>query len=172
LYIYIKARTHSNGFICDVIWDSSGKANQQAWLSGIAEQAEKQEGQDFDQQTLFRKSGDPLAGPSNSLPPNAVRRSTALYDEIFIPAVRATPPPGERLIPIADFDDWAQLAFTGVTQLRRLSGWIVLRALSSGVGFNAIHCGFNNFFFCLEAAPNRIQSKVFQTARRLVTLWA
>lgn len=93
--------------------------DQEVWLSGLAEQATKQEEYSLTQQTLFRKSGDTMLGIASTLPPGAVRRDLPHYDEIFIPAVRATPPKGEKLIPISDFDDWAQLAFSGVTHLDR-----------------------------------------------------
>ena len=69
------------------------------------------------------------AGPGPlALPPGAVRRQTPLYDEVLIPAVKAQAPPGERLVSIEEFDDWAQLAFTGVPGLLQpVSGTFILR---------------------------------------------
>eukprot|EP00667_Euglena_gracilis_P014004 EG_transcript_14490 len=105
--------------------------DQEVWLSGLAEQATKQEEYSLTQQTLFRKSGDTMLGIASTLPPGAVRRDLPHYDEIFIPAVRATPPKGEKLIPISDFDDWAQLAFSGVTHLNRIQSKVFEPAFRS-----------------------------------------
>lgn len=49
-----------------------------------------------------------------------------------MPAVRpAPPPPGERLVPISDLPDWAQLAFPGYKSLNRIQSRIFSTAFTS-----------------------------------------
>ena len=54
------------------------------------------------------------------------------YEEVFIPPTPTAPlSAGEELVPIASLDEWAQLAFDGMTHLNRIQSRIFEAAYRS-----------------------------------------
>ncbi len=69
---------------------------------------------------------------ANLWPPPSPGRTFKNYEEVRVPAVKpGAPPPGERLVPIADLPDWAQLAFPGYKALNRIQSRIYQAAFTS-----------------------------------------
>ncbi|GAB4820015.1 hypothetical protein N2152v2_007061 [Parachlorella kessleri] len=67
-----------------------------------------------------------------TLPKGTTRKTFKNYEEVRVPAVKpGAPPPGERLVPIADLPDWAQLAFPGYKALNRIQSRIYQAAFTS-----------------------------------------
>lgn len=66
------------------------------------------------------------------LPEGTVRKETKAFDEYKIPPVKAPPlDPTEKMIPISELDDWAQVAFRGYKTLNRIQSRLFQAAYRS-----------------------------------------
>ncbi|KAJ1555242.1 hypothetical protein HK405_002907, partial [Cladochytrium tenue] len=72
-------------------------------------------------------SVSPLAGfgAKLALPTGSVREDFKEFEEITVPIAKTTPPiAGEKLIPISQFESWAQSAFKGYKSLNRVQSLV------------------------------------------------
>eukprot|EP00906_Rhabdomonas_costata_P036183 RCo050792 len=85
--------------------------NQQAFLNSIAEQGQRD--------AFFAKSGDGTVAEllQNVLPVGVQHRNCPEYEEILVPCAPAAAAKPSELVPVTEFDDWAQLAFQNITRL-------------------------------------------------------
>ncbi|OAE30033.1 hypothetical protein AXG93_3893s1430 [Marchantia polymorpha subsp. ruderalis] len=82
--------------------------------------------------SLIGKGEDVYGISGTALPTGSVRKSFKGYEEVKVPATPgATIKPDERLVPISELDDFAQLAFEGIKTLNRIQSRIFPTAYNS-----------------------------------------
>ncbi|PIA32529.1 hypothetical protein AQUCO_04400019v1 [Aquilegia coerulea] len=78
----------------------------------------------------FQQGGLLMANKKCELPTGSFRHKLKGYEEVHVPALKPKPlAPGEELIKIGVMPDWAQPAFSGMTQLNRVQSKVYQTAL-------------------------------------------
>jgi pre-mRNA-splicing helicase BRR2 len=79
----------------------------------------------------FAEGSHLMSNKKCELPKGSFRAQKKGYDEVHIPAVEAAHVEGERLVPLKELPDWAQLAFAGMTKLNRVQSKMYEAAFKS-----------------------------------------
>lgn len=80
----------------------------------------------------FRQGGLLMANKKCELPLGSFRNNRKGYEEVHVPALKPKPlGPDERLKKISEMPEWAQPAFSGMTQLNRIQSKVYDKALFS-----------------------------------------
>jgi len=79
------------------------------------------------------------------LPEGTTRTNEKKYEEVYVPPVIPPPAPKSSLVPISEFDDFAQLAFRGMTHLNRIQSKV----------FNAAYKTNHNLLICAPTGAGK-----------------
>ncbi|KAK4355976.1 hypothetical protein RND71_024947 [Anisodus tanguticus] len=80
----------------------------------------------------FQQGGLLMANKRCELPVGSYRNHKKGYEEVHVPALKPKPlAPGEELVKISSIPEWAQPAFSGMTQLNRVQSKVYETALFS-----------------------------------------
>ncbi|MCD7464095.1 DExH-box ATP-dependent RNA helicase DExH12 [Datura stramonium] len=80
----------------------------------------------------FHQGGLLMANKKCELPVGSYRNHKKGYEEVHVPALKPKPlDPGEELVKISSIPEWAQPAFSGMTQLNRVQSKVYETALFS-----------------------------------------
>ncbi|TVU21580.1 hypothetical protein EJB05_31227, partial [Eragrostis curvula] len=78
----------------------------------------------------FHQGGLLMTNKKCELPDGSFRTPHKGYEEVYVPALKATPyEAGEKIVKISEMPEWAQPAFAGMTQLNRVQSRVYDTAL-------------------------------------------